>query len=141
MKNVETVIGKVDEIKLTQSFMDACSNKGFKDYVYGLNIKEETLKKYTSSLEDSYEEYHNCQNCTSLEKCKNKVQGYVYTPEKNGELIMFSYLACKKLQEELKNNNLTLTKETKLGLTAGASTSKDEIEELKQHLENIIKEL
>ena len=104
MKNVETVIGKVDEIKLTQSFMDACSNKGFKDYVYGLNIKEETLKKYTSSLEDSYEEYHNCQNCISLEKCKNKVQGYVYTPEKNGELIMFSYLACKKLQEELKNN-------------------------------------
>ena len=53
MKNVETVIGKVDEVKLTQSFMDACSNKDFKDYVYGLNIKEETLKKYTSSLEDS----------------------------------------------------------------------------------------
>ena len=104
MKNVETVIGKVDEVKLTQSFMDACSNKDFKDYVYGLNIKEETLKKYTSSLEDSYEEYHNCQNCTSLEKCKNKVQGYVYTPEKTGELIMFSYLACKKLQEEIKNN-------------------------------------
>lgn len=45
------------------------------------------------------------------------------------------------VEEELKNNNLTLTKETKIGLTAGASTSKDEIEELKQHLENIIKEL
>lgn len=104
MKNVETVVGKVDEVGLTQSFMDACSNKEFKDYVYGLNIKEETLKKYTSSLEDSFEEYKNCQNCTSLNNCKNKVQGYIYIPEKNGELIMFSYLACKKLQDELKNN-------------------------------------
>lgn len=104
MKNVETVIGKVDDIKLTQAFMDACSNKDFKDYVYGLNIKEETLKKYTSSLEDAYEEHKNCVNCSSLKECKNKVLGYAYTPEKNGELIMFSYMACQKKQNELKNN-------------------------------------
>lgn len=104
MKNVETVVGKVDEVKLTQSFMDACSNKDFKNYVYSLNIKEDTLKKYTSSLEDAYEEYKNCKNCSSLKDCKNKVQGYIYTPEKNGEIIMFSYIACPKLQNELKNN-------------------------------------
>lgn len=104
MKNVESVIGQVDEIKLTQSFMDACSNKDFKDYVYSLNIKEETLKKYTSSLEDAYQEYKNCANCSSLEHCKNRVQGYAYTPEKNKDLIMFSYNACQKLNTELKNN-------------------------------------
>ena len=43
--------------------------------------------------------------------------------------------------EELANNNLSLTKNTKIGLTAGASTSKDEIEQLKLNLEKIIKEL
>lgn len=104
MKNVENVIGKVDEIKLTQSFMDACSNQDFKDYVYGLNINESILKKYTSSLEDAYEEHKNCQNCSSLRECKNKVPGYAYTPEKNVELITFSYLACERMRQELKNN-------------------------------------
>lgn len=104
MKNVENIIGEVDEIKLTQSFMDACSDKGFKEYAYSLKIKENTLKKYTSSLEDSYEEYKNCQNCSSLKNCQNKVAGYAYTPEKTGDLITFSYVACPKMQEELKNN-------------------------------------
>lgn len=104
MKNIENVIGKVDEVKLSQSFMDACSDKDFKDYVYGLNIHEDVLKKYTSGLEDAYEEYKNCANCSSLKNCKNKMQGYVYTPEKDKELITFSYNACKKYQTELKNN-------------------------------------
>ncbi len=104
MKNVETVIGKADEIKLTQSFMDACSNEKFKNYVYNLNIKEETLKKYTSSLEDAYKEQENCQKCTSLNTCKNKICGYAYTPEKNGELITFSYIACRKMQDKISQN-------------------------------------
>lgn len=104
MKNVEAVIGEVDEVKLSQSFMDACSNKEFKDYVYSLNINEATLKKYTSSLEDAYLEHKNCANCSSLQTCKNKLSGYAYTPEANGKLIMFSYTACKHKLTELKNN-------------------------------------
>ncbi len=104
MKNVDTVIGKVDEVKLTQSFMDACSDESFKDYVYSLNIKEESLKKYTSSLEDAYLEHKNCSKCSSLSNCKNKVFGYTYTPEADGELIMFSYIACPKYQAEIKKN-------------------------------------
>lgn len=105
MKNIENVVGKVDEIKLSQSFMDACSDKDFKEYVYHLNINEETLKKYTSSLEDAFQEHKNCANCSSLKDCQNKVVGYVYTPEKDGKLITFSYNACKKYQTELKNNS------------------------------------
>ena len=53
MKKV-TDIYKVDEDKLAHSFQDACSDKEFYDYVYGLNVKEEVLMKYTSSLEDAF---------------------------------------------------------------------------------------
>lgn len=104
MKNIENVIGKVDEVKLSQSFMDACSDKDFKEYVYSLNIHEDVLKKYTSSLEDAYQEHKNCANCSCLKDCKNKMPGYAYTPEKDGQLITFSYNACKKYQKELENN-------------------------------------
>ncbi len=40
MKKV-TDIYKVDEEKLAHSFQDACSDKDFYDYVYGLNVKED----------------------------------------------------------------------------------------------------
>ena len=43
MKKV-TDIYEVDELKLTQSFQEACTNKEFKEYVYNLNIKEDVLK-------------------------------------------------------------------------------------------------
>ena len=88
---------EVDLTELTHSFQDACSNKDFKNFVYGLNLKEETLMKYTSSLEDAFEEWNNCQNCKSLATCKNKVNGYCYTPIGKDKVINFSYDACEKL--------------------------------------------
>lgn len=105
MKNMDNIVGKVDEVKLTQSFIDACSDKNFKDYVYSLDISENILKKYTSSLEDAHIEYRNCQNCSSLDKCQNKVRGYAYTPEKNNDMITFSYVACPKYQKQLKDDS------------------------------------
>ena len=47
-------LNNTDYTDLTHSFQNACKNKEFKDFVYGLNIKEETLMKYTSSLEDAF---------------------------------------------------------------------------------------
>ena len=71
MENINNVINKVDNIKLSHSFYDACSNEEFKKYVDSLSIEEEILMKYTSSLEDSFKEYINCSKCSGLEKCKN----------------------------------------------------------------------
>lgn len=99
-----TDIYNVDMTKLTHSFQDACANKEFKNYVYGLNIEEEILMKYTSSLEDSFIEYQNCKNCKNLSECKNKVKGFAYTPKKEKKIITFSYDACSKKQDELKKN-------------------------------------
>lgn len=101
MKNINSIMESADEVELTHSFQDACSDKEFYDYVFSLGIHEDILKKYTSRLEDCFEEYKNCQNCQSLAECKNKVQGYKYTPEKDYELINFSYIACKKLEKKL----------------------------------------
>ena len=44
-------------------------------------------------------------------------------------------------QDALIEANITLSKNTKIGLTAGASTMKSELEELKQMIENKIKEI
>lgn len=100
MQNVNEIINKVDQISLAHAFQDACSNSDFKAYVYNLGIKEETLMKYTSRLEEAFEECKNCTTCSDLESCKNKVKGYVYTPIDAGKLIDFSYVICKKQQAE-----------------------------------------
>lgn len=112
MKNVKEVITKVDKISLAHSFQDACSNNDFKIFAYNLKIPEETLMKYTSRLEEAFEECQNCATCKNLESCKNKVHGYKYTPLPTGNTIDFSYVICKYQQEEdvrtAYQNNLAL---------------------------------
>ena len=111
MKKI-TDLYEEDNLKLTQSFQEACSDKIFKEYVYNLNIKEEILMKYTSQLQDSLKEFQNCNNCKNLDSCKNDMKGYCNTPINENNIINFSYIACKKLkkQEEdnLYKNNLEL---------------------------------
>ena len=104
MQKVNDLINNVDVTALSQSFMSACSDKEFKDFVYGLEIKEDILMKYTSSLEDAHLECKNCKNCPGLSECKNKVPGYVYTPIKDNNIINFSYVACDKKIKEIKDN-------------------------------------
>ncbi len=103
---------KYDEVSLKHAFYDACSNKEFKDYVDNLDINEEILMKYTSSLEDSFLEFQNCQKCRSLENCSNKIKGYCYKAQKDNNLITFSYERCLKLlkveEENAYKDNLEL---------------------------------
>jgi len=99
-----TDIYTVDETKLTHAFQDACSNKKFKEFVYNLNIKEEVLMKYTSRLEEVFEEAENCANCKDLTTCKNKMEGYHYTAIGEDNIINFSYDACEKLEKKLKED-------------------------------------
>ncbi len=101
-------IHKVDYTMLTHSFQDACADKEFKDYVYHLNAKEEALMKYTSGLQDSFQEYKNCLNCDSIESCPNYMKGYRLTPKVEGNIINFSYDECKKQQKVSYKENLDL---------------------------------
>lgn len=104
MKKV-TDIYKVDEEKLAHSFQDACSDKDFYDYAYGLNVKEDILMRYTSSLEDAFLENKNCKNCKGLDCCLNKVKGYCYNAINDKGMITFSYDACDYMKKKLENDS------------------------------------
>ena len=107
MKDVNKFIDKSDYNTLKRSYMDACSNKDFYNYVSNLPIEENTLIKYTSTLEESFKEFENCKNCKSLSNCKNKIKGYKFVPEKTNNNITFSYTACeRKIKQDEKNKYL-----------------------------------
>ena len=101
MKKTNELV-QTDEIKLTQSFQEACADIKFKEYADSLNIKEDILEQYTSTLQDTFIEYKNCQNCKNIESCPNILKGHRYTPYKDGNIINFSYDQCEKLQEKNK---------------------------------------
>lgn len=105
MKNINNILEKnSDEMELVHSFQDACSNKEFYKFITTLPIEEKVLIKYTSSLEDAFIEHKNCKNCKGIGCCKNSVTGYCYTPEKEKNIIKFSYVACKWKEKDLKEN-------------------------------------
>lgn len=112
MKKVNTLISKYDENLLDNSFQEACKDKEFLNYVKSLQIDNNVLKKYTSSLEDAFCEEKNCLSCKSLSTCKNRLSGYKYTPQLEKSLIRFSYVACNKKLEQIQKdeykNNLDL---------------------------------
>ncbi len=99
MKKIEDFY-EIDNTKLQQSFITALKDKDFKAFVNTLDIKDETLMKYTSNLEEASVEYHNCKNCKSLATCKNNMKGYKYTPLKEKDIITFSYEMCPKKEKE-----------------------------------------
>lgn len=105
MKKIDSIIKNNNKTDLKHDFMDACKDKEFKDYVYGLNIKEDILMNYTSTLQDAYQEQKNCNNCRSLSTCKNKLKGYKYSPNKEGNIIVFDYEICSKQAKEEKNKD------------------------------------
>lgn len=97
---------------LKKNYNEACKNPDFKDLVSHLKLNRECLQNYTSSLEKSSLEYHNCQNCKTILECKNEMEGFAYLPIVKNNSLIFKYRKCKylkKLEEEnsyLKNINI-----------------------------------
>lgn len=89
---------------LDEAFDEALKNEEFKIFVSKIKLKRETLKKYTSLLEESSKEYHNCQNCKNLLDCQNKIEGYAYLPIITGDELEFTYKACKYKKKMDKDN-------------------------------------
>lgn len=96
MKSIKELVKlSSDEVNLLkQNYIKKLDNRDFKEIVNLLNVSDEILMQYTSQLEDSSIEFHNCKNCKCLEECKNKVKGYMYTPTLEQNKIVFSYIAC-----------------------------------------------
>ena len=110
MKNINTLLKRNENnlISLKQNYIKSLEDIKFRDYIKGLNIEEDILIKYTSSLKDSCGEFYNCKNCKGLNSCKNKIKGYLFTPKKDINKISFSYVACKYETKELYKDNVLL---------------------------------
>lgn len=96
MKSVGDMIKLSSKEKdiLKDNFINQLQDNNFKELASTLDLKDEILMNYTSSLVDASVEYGNCKNCKGLSECKNKICGYKYTPNVVKEHIDFSYIAC-----------------------------------------------
>ena len=96
---------------LDEAYDEALEDDNFKEFVSRLKIKRSILKKYTSLLEESSREYHNCRNCPGLDGCLNKIVGYAKLPKLNGDSLEFVYKMCKYKKkfekEEKRYSNMT----------------------------------
>lgn len=93
------------EEKLNIAYEEALKNKSFYELVSKLSLSKKELIKYTSTLEECAEEYHNCQECKSILECQNKMRGFAYLPCVHENNLSFEYQACKykkKLEEKTK---------------------------------------
>jgi len=86
--------------ELKNSYQEAKKDECFNELVKLLNMSDEELMKYTSTLQECATEYKNCQSCRNMAGCPNHVAGYCYLPSvQNGHLV-FNYKACR-FQEKL----------------------------------------
>lgn len=90
---------------LEKEYLLSLKKEEFNNLVSKLKLPKEILMKYTSLLEESSIEYHNCMNCKNIMECKNKIQGYAYLPKENNEKLEFSYKACRFKEKILKNSS------------------------------------
>jgi len=98
---------KYDKNVLKKSFDEAKKNEQFNSFLSKIKLDDEILMKYTSSLEESFEEYSNCLECKGLSECKNKMLGHAYLPKTVNKIITFSYKPCKyKVNQDKKYNHL-----------------------------------
>ena len=96
MKNIGDIkLTTKEKQSLKDNFIESLKDKNFKELASTLDLKDEILMNYTSSIEDAAVEYGNCKNCKGLDECKNKVCGYKYTPNVVKEKLDFSYEPCK----------------------------------------------
>ena len=79
---------------------EALGNIDFKAYVDNLDVSDDILIKYTSSIEDAVKEKKACKDCPGLKNCPNTLKGHVYTALKDNNGLNFSYIPCNKLIKE-----------------------------------------
>lgn len=107
MNDIKKFLNRNNKSSLKASYIEACQDTVFNNYVKSLPISEELLLKYTTSLEECVAERKVCSKCPGLKECPHEVKGYVLTPEKIDKRVIFSYLACSKKKEVLYRDNVT----------------------------------
>ncbi len=91
---------------LKRDYIASLKDKKFVSLVNKLKLSDEIGMKYTSKLEHTIENLKNCENCKSLNECKNEVNGCVYYPEKKDDKLDFNYVACKYKNKSIEENKI-----------------------------------
>lgn len=109
---------KIDN-ELKRELSSAKKDEKFLKLLEKLKIDDKVAMKYTSKLQDTLCELGNCKNCKGLFNCKNKLEGHVSYPNKEGNRLIFSYVPCKyqnKLieEQEKRTNSLYSTNNARM---------------------------
>ena len=112
-KTEEIVSGKYGKsfYKLESDYQKQYDNNPtFRKLANSTKSTTEILMKYTSKIEEAACEWDNCSNCKNILECRNKVNGYRYTPNEIDGGIEFTYVPCKyKLKMDEDNKYLENT--------------------------------
>ncbi len=103
---------------LKQNYIKKLENPMFLELTKLLDMDDEILMKYTSSLESASVEYAHCKKCSKLESCKNEIEGYLYQPRKLENHLIFEYVMCpylkKREEQEAYRNNISVFETPKI---------------------------
>ena len=92
---------------LKTKFNKALEDKIFAKIVGSIDLPNETLMKYTTTLQEAAKEISNCSNCKGIENCKNMVPGSYLKAEKDNSGITFSYYNCRYTENNKYKKNVT----------------------------------
>ena len=124
-----------NEMDLKVRFQKAKENKSFCEVIKTLDLSEEVLRKYTTSLEEASRESENCKKCSGIHDCKNNIEGSFLSPKKNGYGIVFSYVDCRYKNKEKYKENVSifdLPKRLKDASMSNIYKNKDRVEIIKK---------
>lgn len=103
MKPLDIKIDNLKKIDLKKEYDKAKKDPIFTKIANKLKMSDDILCNYTSMLETSASEYHNCMECSSLASCKNRIKGHVYIPVNINGDITIQYKSCKYFDKMRKN--------------------------------------
>lgn len=109
MESLKTKIPTNIKEELQKEYAENLQDVTFNKLVINLKITPEIGAKNTTLLKDSALELKNCENCSSLACCQNKLIGHYLYPKVIGKIIELGYIPCKK---NIENQKLIETKNT-----------------------------
>ena len=85
---------KLNDLEI-EFFKAKKEDNDYKTFVDNIDLKDEYLMKYNTSLKQCYKECKNCKNCKGISFCKNEIKGLVYTYKIVDKVLIFNYKTCK----------------------------------------------
>ncbi len=105
MKNIKNIINNDNSnLSLEKDFDKNLDNPYFLKLINKLKLPKKELMKYTTKLEKTCMELNCCSKCSNILECANEIDGYVYYPSLDEDMIIFNYVPCHYKKEMEKVN-------------------------------------